>query len=125
MRIVIDIGHPAHVHYFRNFIKIMESQGHEFLVFARNREVVYELLDYYSIKFIRRGKGDDSRIGKLFYMFFTSSFMFFRSLFFKPDIFIIEISSFIKMNKNFFSLNVVFLQRLNYRLEKIFLRKNK
>jgi predicted glycosyltransferase len=23
MRILIDINHPAHVHYFRNFIKIM------------------------------------------------------------------------------------------------------
>jgi len=27
MKILIDIGHPAHVHYFRNFIKMMESNG--------------------------------------------------------------------------------------------------
>ena len=30
MKIFIDIGHPAHVHYFRNFYKILKYQKHEF-----------------------------------------------------------------------------------------------
>ena len=30
MKILIDMNHPAHVHYFRNFIKLMEAKGHEF-----------------------------------------------------------------------------------------------
>ena len=72
MKILIDIGHPAHVHYFRNFIKIMKSRGHKLLVVARDREVVYDLLNYYSIEFISRGKGNDTRFGKIIYMFFAT-----------------------------------------------------
>ena len=39
MKILIDINHPAHVHYFKNFIKIMEKKGHEFLIISRNKEI--------------------------------------------------------------------------------------
>ncbi len=88
MRIFIDIGHPAHVHYFRNFIKIMESKGHEFLVTARNRQYVFELLDAYGIKYVNRGPGSDSTLGKLFYLIKTSFMILSLSRRFKPDLFI-------------------------------------
>ena len=65
MKILIDIGHPAHVHYFRNFIKIMEDRGHEFLIIAKNRSVTFNLLDSYNIKFIKRRNYPKSLIGKL------------------------------------------------------------
>ena len=39
LKIFVDIGHPAHVHYFRNFIKLMQDKGHEFFVSARDKEV--------------------------------------------------------------------------------------
>jgi len=68
MKIFIDIGHPAHVHYFRNFIKIMESKGHTFFVSARNRSIIFYLLEAYKIPYFDRGKGKDGIIGKLFYM---------------------------------------------------------
>ncbi len=35
MRIVVDIGHPAHVQYFKHFIKEMTDNGHEIMCFAR------------------------------------------------------------------------------------------
>ncbi|MFW5804449.1 MAG: DUF354 domain-containing protein, partial [bacterium] len=35
MKILIDIGHPAHVHYFKNFITKMSQKGHSFIVIAR------------------------------------------------------------------------------------------
>jgi len=37
MKIVTDIGHPAHVHYFKHFIKEMTDNGHEIMCFARER----------------------------------------------------------------------------------------
>jgi len=49
MRFVVDILHPAHVHFFRNFISQMEARGHEFLVTARKKECAVELLDAYAI----------------------------------------------------------------------------
>ena len=88
MRILIDIGHPAHVHYFRNFIKIMESKGHEFLVIARDREYVFDLLNAYGIDFISRGKGGEGAISKLWYLKKTSIKQFFRAKRFKPDLFL-------------------------------------
>jgi hypothetical protein len=29
MKIVVDINHPAHVHFFKNFIWEMEERGHQ------------------------------------------------------------------------------------------------
>lgn len=49
MKILIDINHPAHVHYFRNFIKEMEKDGYEFIVTNRDSEIINQLLDFYNI----------------------------------------------------------------------------
>ena len=88
MKIFIDIGHPAHVHYFRNFIKIMESRGHEFLITARDRQHVFALLDFYGIKYISRGKGSESTMGKIFYLVKASFRILMLVRTFRPDIFI-------------------------------------
>lgn len=88
MKILIDIGHPAHVHYFRNFVKIMESKGHKFLVIARKREIIFELLSHYGIKFHNRGRGSNSFIGKIFYMLLADIFILIKAIGFKPDLFL-------------------------------------
>ena len=49
MRFAVDILHPAHVHFFRNFIAEMESRGHEFLVTVREKEIAVDLLRAHSI----------------------------------------------------------------------------
>lgn len=50
MRFVVDILHPAHVHFFRNFIREMEGRGHQFLVTARDKEMTLELLRAFDIE---------------------------------------------------------------------------
>jgi hypothetical protein len=67
MKIFIDIGHPAHVHYFRNFIKIMEGKGYEFIISARDKEVGHQLLKSYGIEYYNRGAGGVGLLSKLFY----------------------------------------------------------
>jgi uncharacterized protein len=88
MRIFIDIGHPAHVHYFRNFIELMKAKGHEFFVSARNRSMIHYLLDHYQIQYFDRGKGRNGIIGKLFYMLIADIRLFKMALRFKPDIYL-------------------------------------
>lgn len=44
MRVVVTIQHPAHVHVFRHAIDELEARGHEVRVFAREKEVVVDLL---------------------------------------------------------------------------------
>lgn len=88
MRIFIDIGHPAHVHYFHNFIRLMQANGHEFFVSARERSIIHYLLGYYNIAFYNRGKGKNGILGKLWYMFFADLKLLNQAKRFKPDMFI-------------------------------------
>lgn len=63
MKVLIDIGHPAHVHFYKNTIKELESRGHEVLVTARDKEVTVKLLNAYGIEHtvlssMKQGKGN-------------------------------------------------------------------
>ena len=49
MRIIINIGHPGHVHFYRNAILALEERGHEVLVTARAKDITYKLLGIYDI----------------------------------------------------------------------------
>jgi uncharacterized protein len=88
MRILIDIGHPGHVHYFRNFIKRMKEYEHEFLVIARDKEVTFKLLEYYKIPFKSRGKGGKGFFWKLIYILVADFRIFYFARKFKPDLFL-------------------------------------
>jgi len=56
MRILVDIGHPGHVHFFKNFIREMERRGHSILITARNKEITLDLLSKYHFDFIPVGR---------------------------------------------------------------------
>jgi predicted glycosyltransferase len=86
MKILIDIGHPAHVHYFRNFIKLMIAKGHEFHITARDKEVTFDLLQKYEIPFTSRGKGGTGFFGKIFYIVYADIKLICVGLHFKPDV---------------------------------------
>ena len=64
MRIFLDIGHPAHVHYFKNLIKNLKIKGNKFLITAREKDVTHELLNNYNIPYISRGRGSSGLLGK-------------------------------------------------------------
>lgn len=88
MKIFIDIGHPAHVHYFRKSIKSLQEKGHEFLITARDKDVTIKLLDYYKIDYFNRGKGRSSLLGKILYLLKTNFRLFFLARRFSPDFFV-------------------------------------
>ena len=72
MRILIDINHPAHVHYFRNFIIKMKRNGHSFIVMNRDDKLISYLLDYYGIEHIVRNarkNNSKSRFSTVLYLF--------------------------------------------------------
>jgi len=51
MRILIEITHPAHVHFFRNAIAEFQERGHTVAVTAREKDVTTKLLNNYGIPF--------------------------------------------------------------------------
>jgi len=87
VRILLDIGHPAHVHYFRNFISEMKSCGHQFLLTARDKEVTHSLLYNYNLEHYSRGKGKNTLLGKMTYMLKADLLLFNLSRKWRPDIF--------------------------------------
>lgn len=88
MKIVVDINHPAHVHYFKNFIWEMERKGHEILITASEKDVTYKLLNNYGFDYINLGGYGSSLIKKLINIPILDLKMYNIVKNFKPDIFI-------------------------------------
>jgi uncharacterized protein len=86
MKILIDINHPAHVHYFKNIIELLEARAHEFLIISRNKEIEHYLLNVHKIPFISRGKGQSSLAGKVVYFFKAILTLLFYVNKFKPEV---------------------------------------
>jgi len=53
LKILLGIGHPADVHFFRHFIAEMKSRGHDVFVAAREKEITCYLLENYNIPYCR------------------------------------------------------------------------
>ena len=67
MNILIDIGHPAHVHFFRHPIRMLAERGHQITVTSRVKEFALELLDEMGIQHIplsSHGKSGLFSLGK-------------------------------------------------------------
>ena len=88
MKVLFDLGHPAHVHYFKNLIELLQKHGHRVLVIARKKDVTQKLLKNYKIPYKSRGEGSKTLIGKFFYLFKTNLKLYHYSKLFKPDIFV-------------------------------------
>lgn len=88
MNIIVDINHPAHVHYFKNFIWEMERRFHEVLITASEKEISYKLLDLYGFNYVRLGRYGVSLVEKLVKMPILDLKMYNAVKDFNPDIFI-------------------------------------
>jgi len=66
MKLVIDIGHPAHVHFFKPFIREMCRKGHNILITATDKEVSFRLLENYGFSYIKMGSYGSSVMSKAF-----------------------------------------------------------
>lgn len=88
MKILIDIGHPAHVHLFKHFSWQMKEKGHEILFTVRDKEYEIQLLKKYGFKYISFGKHYKSKSGKIIGLLVFNLKMLQTALWFKPDIFL-------------------------------------
>ena len=88
MRILIDIGHPAHVHYFKNIANILEERSSVILFTCRDKDVTVSLLEQYGFKFINIGRSYKSIIGKIFGLIFSTLRLSLISIKYKPDIYL-------------------------------------
>lgn len=74
MKILIDLIHPANIHYFKHFINEMKDKGHKILITARNKDVLHQLLINYQFPFKSSGNGSIGKgaLGKAIYLLVTT-----------------------------------------------------
>ncbi len=88
MKILIDIGHPAHVHMFKCFAHEMIGRGHQVLFTTRDKEFEIKLLESEGLEFVNLGKKNFSILGKIYDMLRFDIKLFRVARQFKPDVFV-------------------------------------
>jgi uncharacterized protein len=88
MRVLFDLGHPAHVHFFKNTIINLKKNGHEVKITTRNKEVTQSLLRAYGLDFENRDEIYSSMLSKAFGLIKTDWKLLLIAKKFKPDILI-------------------------------------
>lgn len=86
MNILIDIGHPAHVHLFREFAHVMLDKGHNVLFTCRDKEFEIALLKANGFNYKSFGKKYTNTISKIFGLFKFDCMEYITGLKFKPNL---------------------------------------
>lgn len=86
MRVIVDIGHPAHVHFFKNTIWNLEKKGHKVMVVSRDKDVVVQLLNAYGIPHTVMSKVKPGKIHLIEEMFVREYKLLLISKKFNPDV---------------------------------------
>lgn len=87
MNILVDIGHPAHVHLFKNIVWNLEKDGHEVKITATDKDVALYLLDAFGFKYEYLGKHRERLFNKLLGLIIREYKLLKIAKNFKPDLF--------------------------------------
>ncbi|HNT67403.1 MAG TPA: DUF354 domain-containing protein [bacterium] len=66
MNILIDIGHPAHVHNYRNLARELENREHQVFWTVKELTMAKRLLDLYGFSYTVLPRKSDRLLGKVF-----------------------------------------------------------
>ena len=88
MRLLIDIGHPGHVHLFRPMAKELIKKGHIILFTCREKEFEIELLEAAELNYVSFGHHFKTRMGKVYGLAKFNLKMLQTAMKFKPDFFL-------------------------------------
>lgn len=63
MRILVDITHPAHVHFFRHAIRYWQDAGHAVCIISRDKDITLQLLDEFGFEHLPLGHARGGMMG--------------------------------------------------------------
>ena len=86
MKILFEVNHPAHVHFFKNIIWNLENKGHEILIEARDKDVTLSLLEAYKLNYKLVGPHYKNIIRKAYGLVKTDCKLSKIARIFKPDL---------------------------------------
>ena len=88
MKIIVDLCHPAHIHFFKYLIGKLREEGHQVLITTRDKEMLIPLLKSYHLDFIQLAEPGKSQIGLGIEMLTRDLRLYTLCRKFKPDIMI-------------------------------------
>lgn len=88
MKLIVDLGHPAHVHLFKNLIWKLMEHGHNVLITIRDKEILIQLLKAYNFDFIQLAEPGKTQFGIFIEMVKRDFELYKLCKKFKPDIMI-------------------------------------
>jgi len=88
MRIVVDVNHPAQVHFFKNFVWEMQKKGHEILITASEKDLTKYLLKKYNFDYCSLSSYGGSIIKKIINVPILDLRMYQSVKHFHPDLFL-------------------------------------
>lgn len=91
-KLLIEIGHPAHIHHFRNLYMELTSKGWDVMLAGKDKEMVLYLAEYYKLPFKKVGKTKNSMVKKLMDLPFSFLKLLFLAIKFNPSIMISRVS---------------------------------
>ena len=72
MNLIFDLGHPAHVHVFKNIIWNLLEKDHKIKIAIREREnMVGSLLEHYGLKYYKMQPSAQGIGNKIFCILFS------------------------------------------------------
>jgi len=88
MKVLFDIGHPAHVHFFKNTIRALMSRGHEITIVTKDKEITIDLLKKFGFDYINLGKPGKGLSGKAWGLINFDFQLYKIAQKIKPDLFV-------------------------------------
>ena len=77
LRLLFDIGHPAHIHLFRRFIRyLQEKTPHQVIITARDKDLNKILLNHYHFKFYLTPSFRSGILSNLSELVYRDAFLF-------------------------------------------------
>lgn len=87
-KILIDINHPAHIHYFKNCVHILSNKGYQFLFVVRDRESTIDLIKSTGFDYVNKGNWKSGMVQKMLAYPRIDYKVFKIAKSFKPDLFL-------------------------------------
>lgn len=91
-KILIEIGHPAHVHQFRNLYNELVGIGWKGLFVTKEKECAVDLLEHYRLPYVVLGTTKQDMLSKILSLPGFAIKMFKVAKRFDPDIFVSRVS---------------------------------
>ncbi|AKB62440.1 DUF354 domain-containing protein [Methanosarcina mazei] len=92
MRVMVWVGHPKHVHFWKNIVRGLISHGHEVKILAVEKDATIYLLNSFGLEYEILGKNYENLTKKIYGLIQNDIKAFKVAKKFKPDILVSGIS---------------------------------